>query len=395
MKPWLIVTGDLVRTGGMDRANLALAEYLVRRGHETHVVAFNVEQNLLKSERVVFHRVPKPLNSYRLAMPLLSRAGRRVARAISARGGRVVVNGGNCIWPDINWVHYVHRAYEPQVAGSWSRRTVSRLAHHREVAREARAFNVARWLITNSHRTARDVLVAAPQVAWARVAVVYLGTEPDTFGATDAEQRGAARRRLGVEPDRPVVIFVGALSDRRKGFDTVFEAWRELARVSSPPMLLGVGAGAELEAWRRRVSEAGLENSIRLLGFRSDVPDLLAAADLMVAPTRYEAYGLGVHEAICRGVPAIVSRSAGVAERYPPDLAGELLLDNPCDSRELVAKLSVWRGDIEGFRRRVVPFADALRSRSWDDMAAEFVRVVESGEAPTPPRYTSPAGITR
>ena len=52
----------------------------------------------------------------------------------------------------------------------------------------------------------------------------------------------------------------------------------------------------------------------------ADVPNLLRAADCLVAPTRYEAYGLGVHEALCCGLPGIVSADAGVAERYSPEL---------------------------------------------------------------------------
>jgi glycosyltransferase involved in cell wall biosynthesis len=67
-----------------------------------------------------------------------------------------------------------------------------------------------------------------------------------------------------------------------------------------------------------------------LLGYREDVATILAASDLLASPTRYEAYGLNVHEAICRGVPALVSRSAGVAERYPPELRS-WLLDDPDD----------------------------------------------------------------
>ena len=77
------------------------------------------------------------------------------------------------------------------------------------------------------------------------------------------------------------------------------------------------GTGAELPAWRQRAQAAGLGDRMRFLGFRSDVPEILAALDALVHPARYEAYGLSVHEALCRGVPAIVSASAGVAERIP------------------------------------------------------------------------------
>src|SRR4029450_246738 len=86
----------------------------------------------------------------------------------------------------------------------------------------------------------------------------------------------------------------------------------------------GGGAGGEQEAWAARAKAAGL-TGLRMLGFRTDIASLLAAADVLVHPARYEAYGLGVHEAICRGVPAIVCAAAGVAERFPADLSPLLL----------------------------------------------------------------------
>ena len=111
---------------------------------------------------------------------------------------------------------------------------------------------------------------------------------------------------------------MGALGDVRKGFDTLFEAWRRL--VGDPgwdARLVVVGTGTSLPSWRARAVDEGLGGSIAFLGFRDDVPDVLAACDLLVSPTRYEAYGLNVQEALCTGLPAIVSAGAGIAERYP------------------------------------------------------------------------------
>ena len=65
------------------------------------------------------------------------------------------------------------------------------------------------------------------------------------------------------------------------------------------------------------------------------MPSIFAACDLLIHPARYEAYGLAVHEALCRERPAIVTASAGVAERYPSDLS-QLLLHDPDSADELV-----------------------------------------------------------
>ena len=76
MGTFLLVSGDFVKTGGMDRANYALASYLADRGDVVELVAHRVASDLLARPNVVFHRVPKPLRSYLMGGPLLDRAGR-------------------------------------------------------------------------------------------------------------------------------------------------------------------------------------------------------------------------------------------------------------------------------------------------------------------------------
>jgi glycosyltransferase involved in cell wall biosynthesis len=128
--------------------------------------------------------------------------------------------------------------------------------------------------------------------------------------------------------------------------------------------------GAELETWKARAARELPEGRVRFLGFRRDMPTVFAACDLLIHPARYEAYGLAVHEALCRGLPALVSATAGVAERYPADL-GQLLLQDPASATELTARLSAWRAD-EGIAERVADFAARLRARTWDHMAREI-----------------------
>ena len=107
---------------------------------------------------------------------------------------------------------------------------------------------------------------------------------------------------------------------------------------------------------------------------------ILAACDAMIAPTRYEPYGLGVHEAMCRGLPALVSSDAGVAERYPPAL-GALLLHDAGSAREVGVALERWRARSVDLRAAVAAFSPELRARSWDDMAREMVAFSEAARA--------------
>ncbi|NNC14669.1 glycosyltransferase family 4 protein [Corallococcus exiguus] len=377
MRPYTLIAGDFVSTGGMDRANLALADWLARQGGPVRLVAHRVEDSLLRYPNVHFVRVPKPANAYLLGEPLLDAVGRFWAARTLAQGGQVVANGGNCEVPAANWVHYVHAAHAPEPAGSPLRTLKGHVSHRMHLRSEQRALRRARIILANSERTRQDLLTATGVEA-SRVHVVYLGGDPTRFPSTTPVLRREARTSLGWSQERRVALFVGALGDRRKGFDTLFHAWARLcARREWDMDLCVVGTGAQRESWERAAREQGLGERIRFLGFRDDVPRLMAAADLLVSPTRYESYGLGVHEALCVGIPALVSRSAGVAERFPSSLQG-LLLDDPEDSGELVRRLEEWRARGGDWMPAVAALSSELRAWTWDAMAAAVVARLEA-----------------
>ncbi len=376
-RPWLLVAGDLTPLGGMDAANHALVRHLGEAGAETHVVAHRVWPDLAQLPSVTVHRAWRPLGRHVLGSPLLAHVGRRVwRRSIAPRDGFVVANGGNCLLSGANWVHYVHAAHVPTLRSTPGRRASAWATHHRDLAAERRALTAARLVICNSRRTERDV-VERVGVDEARVAVVYYGSAPDRFGMVNPDERCRARRALGRPADRPLVGFVGALGDRRKAFDTLFDCWITLCRDPSwDADLIVVGSGAELELWRRRAEARHIADRIAFLGFRSDVPEILAGLDVLVHPARYEAYGLSVHEAICRGLPALVTASAGVAERYPSELR-DLLITDPDDPGELEERLVHWRRSIDRYREHVVSLSETLRRRTWNEMSRDIVALVE------------------
>jgi glycosyltransferase involved in cell wall biosynthesis len=377
VKPYLLVAGDFVKTGGMDAANHALASYLADTGNQVHLVALRVAQDLASRSNVTVHRIPKPANSYILAEPLLDRTGRRWARRLARAGGRVVVNGGNCQWGDANWLHYVHAAYRPQTERRVSGRLKGWLSHRLFMAGERAALRRARIVIANSNRTRQDAIDRLGLPA-ARVRRVYYGVDADTFRPVTAAERAAARAALAWPENRPYVAFIGALGDRRKGFDTLFTAWRMLcANPQWDADLVVIGSGSELPYWKIRSAEAGLDSRIRFLGFRDDVPFIMAACDALVAAARYEAYGRVVQEALCRGLPAFVTRSAGVAEHYPVELH-DLLMPDACQAADLAARLRAWRKSIDGYRDAVAPLSRTLRAHTWKRMAEQIVELIEA-----------------
>jgi glycosyltransferase involved in cell wall biosynthesis len=362
----------------MDWANYELAWHLAEEvGAEVHLVSFYVAPPLVEHPRVTWHQVTKPLGMYTLADPFLARAGRRVAQQLTKRGARVVVNGGNCLWPDVNWIHAVHAAWSTRHAHApLAFRLRAGLMKRVALRAERRSLETARIVITNS-LSARQQVIDHIGLAPERVHTVYYGNDAERFHPFTEIERADARQRLGWEAGRPVVVFIGTLGhDRNKGFDVLFRAWEQLC--SDPEWdadLVALGAGAEVELWRRRAVEKNLSERVRLMGFTKQVRDVLAAADALVSPTHYDAYGLGVQEALCCGLPAFVTRVAGVAERYPCELS-DLLLDDPPQAEDLVSRLRRWRADMTSYRQRVARFGELLRQRTWTDMSREIVELI-------------------
>ncbi len=376
--PWVLVAGGFHERGAMDRANAAVADHLIARGTPAHLVAHSIDERFFGRDGVRVHQVARP-GSFPLGDALLDWQGRAVARAVMREDAstRVLVNGGNCAWPDINWVHSVHRAWPTatEAAPVWFKLKAA-AAKGWARWREKVALGRASVVLANSEKTRRD-LVTGFGLDPAMVHTAYLGVDPLLGEAAPAE-RERARRWLEVPPDAPLVVFVGALShDANKGFDALWRAW---IRLCDDPgwngVLVAAGGGSGVPGWKSKAAAADLSNRARFLGFTDRVGELLAAADILVSPVRYEAYGLNVQEAICRGVPTMVSGTAGIAERYPADLSA-MLLEDPADDAEIARRLRDWHAERTEWRARFQPFAKLLRKNSWSDMAARIVEIAE------------------
>lgn len=378
--PWLIVSAGFHFQGGQAKAVAALADFLARRGNAVHLVGHDFDGRLVQSDRIATYSVRRPMGKDAAGVYTLSRAGHIIAKRLTRTNPatRVVVNGGNCSWSDINWVHYLHAAYRPklQSAPAWFRvkeQVVGALFRRRE----RRAIRSARIVITNSKSTATNV-VQFTGVPPDRVRTVYYGAD-SSWIPPNSDERQRSRELFKLHPTRPIVAFVGGFShDNRKGFDTLLAAWRQLCQDKNwDADLVMAGSGNAAAAVNRQIANENLTDRVRLVGFTDRVFEFLSAVDLLVSPVRYEPYGLNVQEAICRGIPAIVSRAAGVAEEYPIELQ-EMLLSEPDDCQELINRLRSWRGEMPSWKSRFKVFATRLRMRSWDDMAHEIVTLAES-----------------
>lgn len=129
--------------------------------------------------------------------------------------------------------------------------------------------------------------------------------------APASRSREEVRAELGIEPGRPLLLSVGRLHPQ-KGYDTLLKAAAQWQEHPARPEVVIAGDGPLEEELRRDIDAGGLR--VRLLGRRSDVPDLLAAADLVLLPSVWEARSLTAQEAMRAGVALVCTTTGGMGE---------------------------------------------------------------------------------
>ncbi|AXI47278.1 hypothetical protein C1J03_15430 [Sulfitobacter sp. SK012] len=152
----------------------------------------------------------------------------------------------------------------------------------------------------------------------APLAVLPNGIDLAPYGAAPLHVRAALRHRLGLAEDDTVLISVAVLRPE-KGLDRLIAALDRLVITHPRLKLVIVGDGAQKEALLRQIARAGLENRVLMTGYRTDIPDLLAIADVFVLPTLADALPTVVIEAMASRLPVIASNVGGLPEMIGDD----------------------------------------------------------------------------
>jgi glycosyltransferase involved in cell wall biosynthesis len=281
-------------TGGAE----SLVVELVRRGPDagwTSSVASaggSREDELVSSRLADVHRVP-----------LSRRRPAGLARAVAATR-RALVTGR----PDVVVAHNVGVTAAVVLAQLTMRRRVPvATVFHGVAAQDYRA--AARVLNGGSRAvvTVSEAIAGRLRSAGLRRAPVVI---PNAVTTPDLPDRGAARRALDLDPDAPVALCAARLVDQKR-HDVLLRAW---ARLPVQCVLLVAGDGPNRQAIESLHTDLGLADRVRLLGNRSDVPRLLAAADVATLASDWEGLPVFVLEAMAAGLPVVATAVDGLTE---------------------------------------------------------------------------------
>jgi glycosyltransferase involved in cell wall biosynthesis len=180
-------------------------------------------------------------------------------------------------------------------------------------------------------------------------------------------RRGAAKEAARREGDRPIVLAIGRLTPQ-KNFQLLLDAASGWRGGEDHPLLVIAGVGAEEAALKARIKAERLP--ARLLGYREDVPELLAAADVVVISSRWEARPLVAQEALRAGVPVVATAVGGL-----PELVGDAaVLVPPGDPTALAAAVSSLLADPA--RRAELAVAGPLQAETWPTEADTVAQVL-------------------
>lgn len=295
-----------------------------------------------------------------------------------------------CATADVVHAHGLHAAVRAAVALGGQRVPLVVTWHTRVYADGARG-HLLRLLERRAVRAAAVVLGASSELVDrarergardARLAPVAFPAPrripaPDDNDGADAD--GKARAELGAV-GRPLLMAVGSLVPDR-GFGTLLDAARAWRRLDPVPLLVIVGEGPERADLQWRIDREGLP--VSLVGRRDDVSDLLAAADVALLPSRWEARSPLAQEALRLGVPLVATAVGAV-----PELVGDAAELIPYGDASALAQAVTRLLDDPG-RRAELASAGRARAATWpteDDTIAHVLSVYDELTQPSPPR---------
>jgi starch synthase len=257
---------------------------------------------------------------------------------------------------------------------------------------ERTSYEAAVRVIAVSHAMRLDVLRSYPAIDPEKVQVVHNGIDTELWHPVDDPDRV---RALGVDPDRPSVVFVGRIT-RQKGLPLFLRAVAQLPPEVQIVLCAGAPDTPEIEAEVKALVEdlsAGRTGVVWIPEMlpREDVVTLLSAATAFACPSIYEPLGIVNLEAMACETAVVATWTGGIPEVVVDGETGRLVpieqatdgTGTPLDPEQYVADFAAALNQVVGDPERAAEMGRAGRRRaieafSWEAIAERTVEVYRS-----------------
>lgn len=353
--------------GGAERYVVTVANWMASQGAAVTVAAEDGDLRSALAPEVAFVEVP--LRRVRVDLPV---AALRVARLLRREPTAAIV------------AHSLAVTWVGRCATLGRRVPVVAIAHgwpDAQYRRVAPLLGVADMVVAVSQEVRAKLVGAGLDPA--RCEVIENGVDVTPFGPRTGPTRDAVRATMGAGPEDVLVLNLGRLTPQKAQDQVIAIAQR--VRVSHPRLRFAIaGEGERADALAAAIRDADVQGSVRLLGLRLDVPDLLGAADIYLSCSSWEGMPLSTIEAMASELPCVATRTEGATH----------LLSEACG-------IVVPVGDVDALAQAVQALADdpdrrrrlgaagrerALASFGHDRMARELAALLD--------RLVDPAAIT-
>lgn len=353
-----VIIKRFIATGGAERHAVELTRRLAERGHAIDLYCRTADENLCSGLNL--HIIP---DRWRFSSVLNSLAfASDVAKALSGRAYDVIHSNERGFRQDILTIHCF--SYKGSQSGLSPFRKITRLYLSprsllylwlEKKQMQTPAFAAVSELIKDD--------ISKYYGVQASTTVITPGVDADYFHPADSDYRMRMREKIGIPEGDIAIAFIGS-EFRRKGLD-------DLIPVISPPLrLIVIGKGDHLSHYKRMLDRLKSTDRVHFLGLCKDVRPYLAASDIVALPSRSDAFGMSVLEAMACARPVVVSKSAGASMLIENSVNGFVFKDQ----KELKGILPALRdsGLREAVGRRARITAE---NHSWDKTTDRYERL--------------------
>jgi UDP-glucose:(heptosyl)LPS alpha-1,3-glucosyltransferase len=321
---------SLVPKGGLQLDCIQLARILQQRGHR--VVVFTARPLKEPEPRLqVVHLPVATLTNHSRDLAF----AKRFNAAVQGRFERVV--GFNKL-PHLELLYCADPSVHDKGRKSWLK---AMPRHRAQLSLEAACFSPA----------SRTRILALSEASADRYSHCW-GTPSDRFtilppaidptrhrpNLRTRECRDTVRRALGLPLDRTIWLWVGT-KPQTKGLDRVIAALRRTPDVFLAVLGVEPDSAEGHRAWPQ-IQRSRVRDRVQFLGYRDDVPRVMAAADLLVHPSRADTGGKVILEAVVNGLPIVTSEVCGYA-RYVHEAEAGIVVAEPWTQSEFEMALRV------------------------------------------------------